>query len=1095
MIISGLTRLFKSHLPLLIVVAVALFIARQNIDPNTIYSGWDNIHAEFDLTRYARQVFFGAWVEHQGLGAPAAQAQLSEVPRLPILLVLHTFLPTNLVRLAFIFLMFLIGGVGMYWYLATTWLKQNKTVFKNWLAALGGLFYLLHILTLQQFYISFEMFMVQFAFLPFLLVTIHRLAKQITPKTILLFVLIQLLLAPSAHTPTVFYLGALFSLLYGFFLTLKENPLKALRFTFLIGLLIFIANAYWILPNLYYTVNNSSYVAGSRTNQLFAPESVWSVREAGTLSNLTGGTHYLFSWRDFNFATQQFEFIFNEWLPHLNYYSIKIMLQTLGVLTIAGGLLLISAKNKGSKRFAILIIYLLCLSFIWIDLLPSSQLINKLYESGSFREAFRNPFTKLSIIYSFVSVLLFIQLAESLVSYLRRNGRKRYPGKFLAVVSLAALAAVMVYSSWPSFQGHFISEKLKIEYPAEYQAMFAFLRDRDPNLRILQLPQFSHASWEYYAWPWLGEGNGYQGMGFYFFGFPQAFLNRDSDRWVATSDFFYHELKHALDTRNVAHFNEILAKYRVDLLIVDETRLDPNREHNYQVDHLMAQTAGLTEVWQENFLTIYERESENSDQEIFAPTQLTRAVVDTGRLRTDYLYRDWGDYFAAEETSAAVVYPLADLVTHQLSNLDFRADGLTITRQFPQQDYTLTVPGWQGEDYFTPVAISYHEQSVTVSFPRVELQVGGETITLPRLADFEFEVVPGLTAIMLFFNEEGAIVEQGKSAYPILKLPVGGPVKIELIEFPGGLTYLSSGEVDLTGLLVNPVASLNVDWSAFVSEQTLLVNGADELKVSSRFPALTVDLLQNPPVNCATGQSGRIATQPQENTVLYVADDFGVNCGGYAFEHLSSAFPYVMKLMGKNHQGRSTKFFISYTDQTIVPEDYLIDEDDYTAFISLGKISDDPRHIFYLNWETRSFGKEDINELTSIQLAPLPLEQLAQVRLEKIDAPFDNPLKFDNPVEILVQQTYLDSVHVVKINCPKKTCWVALDQSFDDLWLAVKVGQFSLLPHFNLNNWANLWQIEGGGVIVIFYLPELISLLSMVGLMGWLTILLKKSRR
>ncbi|OGJ40697.1 MAG: hypothetical protein A2411_00215 [Candidatus Pacebacteria bacterium RIFOXYC1_FULL_39_21] len=1091
MIISGFTRLFKDHLPLLLVVAVALIIARQNIDTTTIYSGWDNIHAEFDLARYARQVFFGAWVEHQGLGAPAAQAQLAEIPRLPILLLLHTLLPANLIRYVFIFLMYLIGGVGMYWYLATIWLKQNKTSFKTWLAALGGLFYLLHVLTLQQFYISFEMFMTQFAFLPFLLVIIHRLAKQINSKNILLFVLLQLLLAPSSHTSTVFYLAVLFSLVYGFFLIVKENPLKALRFSILLGLLTLLAHAYWILPNLYYTLNNASYVAGSRTNQLFAPESVWSVREAGTLSNLTSGTHYLFSWRDYDFATQQFEFIFDEWLPHLNQWSVKIMLQILGVFTMIGGLLLIKAKNKGWQRFSILIIYLFCLSFIWIDLLPSNKLIDQLYQSGSFREAFRNPFTKLSIIYSFVSVLLFIQLAESLVNYFKRNGRKHFPGKFVAIGLLGALAGMMIYISWPSFQGHFISEKLKIEYPAEYQAMFNYLSDQDPHLRILQLPQFSHASWEYYTWPWLGEGNGYQGMGFYFFGFPQAFLNRDADRWVATSDSFYHELKHALDRQNATHFGEILAKYRVDLLIIDETRLDPNREHTYLVDHRLAREAGLTEVWRENFLTIYQRQSETADQEIFAPKQLTKTSVATERVRTDYLYREQGDYLTTGETEATVIYPLADLVVHQLNGLDFTDDGLRMIRPLTDGKYTLTVPGWQEKYYFTPVAIRYQQQTVTVSFPRVEIQVEGKTITLPRLADFEFEVVPDLTAIMLFFNEGGAIVEQNQSAFPILKVPVGESVKIELIEFPGELVYLPSGEVDVTGLTVNPVARLNVDWSAFTSAQTLSVDQAHELKIISRFPSLTVDLLKNPTVNCATGKQGSILTQSQKNTVLFQADDFGVNCGGYAFEHLSSAYPYVMELKGKNYQGRGIKFFISYTDRAIVPEDYLIQENEYVAYIGLGKISDDPRDIFYLNWETRSFGKEDINELESISLAPFPLEQLAGLKLEKLET----PLQFENRAEILQDRVYLDSIHLIKADCPEEACWVALDQSFDDLWLAFRVGKADFLPHHRYNNWANIWQLDKTGTIVIFYLPELVSLLSMVGLASWLIILLLKNSR
>ena len=36
----------------------------------------------------------------------------------------------------------------------------------------------------------------------------------------------------------------------------------------------------------------------------------------------------------------------------------------------------------------------------------------------------------------------------------------------------------IIYSAWPSFQGHFISEKLRIKYPPEYQQMFSYLKTK-----------------------------------------------------------------------------------------------------------------------------------------------------------------------------------------------------------------------------------------------------------------------------------------------------------------------------------------------------------------------------------------------------------------------------------------------------------------------------------------------------------------------------------------------------------------------------------------------------------------------------------------
>lgn len=130
----------QAHLPVLVVILVGLIIAFQNIDPTTHYAGWDNILATFNLRLYAQRVLSGAWLEHQGPGAPAGLAHLSELTRLPILFILKLLLPDNLVRYVFIFGMYLTGGIGMYLYLHLIWINQNLTTFKSWLAASGRSF-------------------------------------------------------------------------------------------------------------------------------------------------------------------------------------------------------------------------------------------------------------------------------------------------------------------------------------------------------------------------------------------------------------------------------------------------------------------------------------------------------------------------------------------------------------------------------------------------------------------------------------------------------------------------------------------------------------------------------------------------------------------------------------------------------------------------------------------------------------------------------------------------------------------------------------------------------------------------------------------
>ena len=92
----------------------------------------------------------------------------ADLPRQLILFLFSLFLPLNFVRYLWQFLMLLIGPVGAYFLI-------KKVVFENKsqavFAFMGGLFYLLNLGTLQNFYAPQSLFTTQYGFLPWLLVT------------------------------------------------------------------------------------------------------------------------------------------------------------------------------------------------------------------------------------------------------------------------------------------------------------------------------------------------------------------------------------------------------------------------------------------------------------------------------------------------------------------------------------------------------------------------------------------------------------------------------------------------------------------------------------------------------------------------------------------------------------------------------------------------------------------------------------------------------------------------------------------------------------------------------------------------------------
>lgn len=1066
----------KIHYPLLIVIGIALVIAAQNIGFNQWYSGWDNLHGEFDLSRYTNQVLGGAWLEHQGLGAPMNLAHLAEVSRLPILWLLATVLPDHLIRITFIFLMYATGGISMYVFLSKVWVDHRLGVAKNWVAALGGVLYLLHTLTLQQFYIAFEMFTVQFAFLPLLFLIIHRFRKKIVAPTIVLFAGLQMLLAPSGHTPTNFYLAVLASQAYGFFLLLPKGLMKAVKTAFIIGLLTFIINSYWIVPNLYYTVHNAHYVQESHDNQLFAPESVSSIREAGTWENFLKSTQYLLEWKDYNFETKQLELIFNDWQEHLSNPVVSKILIAIGLLTIAGLLVTIFNRRKGTKRWAIILIYLGCASFIWMGLFPSGWLFEKLYQVGSFTEAFRNPFTKLSIIYSVVSVILFVSFWE--VVLLRFKKYFRSP-----VVVLMML--VIGWSAWPSFAGHLISEKLKVQYPSQYFEMFAFLRKKDPQLRVLPLPQLNHAGWEYFDWQFLGKGNGYQGMGFYFFGIPQPVLHRDSDRWVETSDFFFHELKYALDSQDLNLFNQVVEKYKIDLILIDETRTDPSRIVDFSTQHQLAQLAGFSRIWHQDFLSLYQRPTPNSESKLLIPSTISKIDTNANRVIFDAAFHEQKDYLL-DKKDAVISYPLSDLLAKQVENIVYADDHISLTKILPDNfvgEVEVKIPALMSD--ISPVAVTYHQGELTVAFPKTELRFADQIVELPHLENQKFFIPNAPASLLVLFDNQVITVGDGQTSYQVLNIKDSSSLKLSFAVQPAILPKTADGFIDGSRLEINELSDLGVSYKLWEEEsRKVVVNG--NLMVTTYFPFKKLNITENPSQNCSKPERGMISTRQSltDRSVLYTADSYGVNCNGLSLIDTSSWQDYLLRVVGENHEGRGLKFFINRS-KTTLPDDYIFSTPEYDSALTLHGLFALPESALSMNWEARSLGMRTVSSLQQMLLMPVPLQQLAGISLslgENEDT--------KNGVAVVSYLFGSDTFHVIESNCEKNPCVIGLDQSYDSAWLGLTVpekwwqfGSYQLLSHWHLNSWANAWEIPlGRQKVMIFYAPQILTGIQLVGL-------------
>jgi hypothetical protein len=1051
----------KQNLPLVLVIFVAIFIGLQNISARGFYTGWDNVHAEFDLAQYANRVFYGTWNEHEGLGGPSAKGLLTEITRIPILFLLQQIFPQNLIRSVFIFLMYTTGGISMYLYLKKIWIKQKIESFQSWLAGVGALLYLLHPLTTQQFYISFEMFTVQFAFFPLLLITIHLLAKKISWKNILIFSLVQIALASSAHTPTVYYLGALFSCIYAFGVYFKNHPFKkTIAFTFLIGLLTLALNAYWILPNIYYSLNNSHYVSESRTNILFRPEALWSIRESSTLHSFLTGYHYLTTWKDFNFSIDQHELLFNEWQTHFANPTNNDLLYVLSIGTILGIFFTIKNKNRGPEKWSVTFIYGICVLFIWFELFPLRNIILDLYSSQTFFEAFKNPFTKLSILYSFFVVILFIEFLAEIMQFVKKHFNKKL-ASLISWILIIVTSCSIIYVSLPNLQGNLISEKLRVIFPPEYQELYKFMHNQNPKAKVLEMPYLSSEGWVLYDWSTPKHMNGYQGIGFQFFGIEQPFFTPDFGRWSEVNDFFYTEIQQARNSNNAQLFETILEKYHVPMIILDQSRITSYKELDFEAEIEFIQKAGFNKIWENNFISVYEHpEIIKEATDFIVPKELTFIEAQLRRVKTDVIYPEIGEYLNLNQNN--ILFPFTNLLQEQIGGAEFEKNSIIFEVQIPQGDYQLKLPSIiQNNVINTTIAIEKTNKGINIYFPQhILITDNQEKIIFPGpeniVLDFKnqnFET--------LFINQKVIQLQKDKIQYQAISLSPNNPLIIATQQ--------------------KKLFEYNPDWSKLVSQTNIKLNNINQLTLLTEFPTILADLTKQPSENCSKPQLGEIETTFAEGSATYKAKNFGVNCNALDISFMNPTQAYLMNIQGENILGRSTKVFIHYSPENTIPEQYILPEGKFSTTLPFSAISADPTAQFYLNWETRSFGSQSINIIDSIQIMPVPLDQLAQIALYP-----DSLLTHQQENNIQIESTQKHSItrYSLQASC-SGVCYFGLNQAYDDLWLAYDATNNVFLEHTKYNNWANMWQTkEGQSTIIIFYLPQVFAFGGMILVIG-----------
>ncbi len=708
-------KFLKQNFGLIVVFFLWWGIILTNYSPGTFLSGWDNLHPEFNFPLNLKRAFFGSWQEYQGLGLLGGMGHGADLFRQLLLWVSSLVLPINFIRYFFHFSMLLTGALGLYFLLKDFVLEKYSENIKTWGAVGGALFYLFNLGTLQSFYLAWEAFSVHFGFLPWLFWSVFGYLKNPSRKNLLVFVLVNILAVSQGYVATVFlvYAVALGLVLVFHFLTQKSDFKKCL--TLLV--LTFCLNAFWLLPNLYFVFKNVSINTNAKMNLMATENNLLKNKKFGDFKDVLLLKGFWFDNMELQ-ANGKTEPVMGAWVDYVQ----KPYVTKLGYLLFGLAILgLVSAlKTKNKKALVFGSVFLLGFIFLANDAPIFSFLAKLLYKLPLFTQIFRFPFTKFSILTAFCLAIFYGVLVV------------RIPKLKIIFIILPVIFL------FPVFQGKLFYQKEKARIPSEYFEVFEFFKTQDKNSRIANFPQVSYWGWTNYKW----QDQLYSGSGFLWYGLEQPILDRAFDVWSSQNENYYWEISQALYAKNPLFFENVLEKYQVNWLILDQSVINPGSQQALFLDEfleLVNQSGKIHLIKIFGQVRIYSFDLQKKGIGFVSLTNTLSNINDYQWTDNDQAYKENGTYFSDPSLKPDIFYPFRSLFTGR-GEKDLKikitdlGDKFVFSSQLPQglENYLISLPqNYEGKElveinpqtletqYFIP-NLEINDQELLISFPKIK---------------------------------------------------------------------------------------------------------------------------------------------------------------------------------------------------------------------------------------------------------------------------------------------------------------------------------------------------------------------------------------
>lgn len=1057
--------LLRFFYPLVItLVEFILFIA--NYTQKTYLVGWDNIMPELNLKLNYIRSLTSVWQDYRGLGTLDGMSHAANLVHTFYINAFDLFLPQELLRYSYIHLTHLAGGIAFY-YLFLKLLKNKNGAF------IGALFYLFNIGIIQMYFAPLEVFATHFASLPLMGLVIINALKSRTKISLFFVGLASLLTSPQAFVPTIFISYSIFILLLLLF-SYRKSLLKRI---ILIVSILFITNAFWLLPFSYTAISKSQTIQNTRINEFSSEEIYYRNKARGNLQDtLTLKGFMLDSIEYDTFKEENFLFM-GEWKNHLQKIPIQAISYSFIVFMIIGSILVVKYRIK--SLYPILATNIVSLFFL-ANNTPLISNANELFRSAVpvLGEAFRFPFTKFITLFAFSYAFLFglgVSFAiKSIVNFLHKKVKKERFTKAFYLSLIVLFSGLILINAYPVFKGQFTSPFLRLSIPEGYSNAISYFNSQNPNGRVLTFPMESFWNWEYRNW-------GHRGSGFLWYAIPQAYITRAFDPWSIENENLYSQISSAYSNNDISQFDLLIQKYGITHILIDKTILNtltPKSIDYGKIEEFINQSTILKKDKDFGIISVY-RGPEGSEVNSISNSTL-KVYPDIKQNTNDNIIGSAGNYITSK--NADITLPFASISTLKLQKDNefewiYKNNVLTFRSKLTdiQKGSKILLPSIFDKEFLIPVTVASGQNTVTITPVYPTVVVNGKTI--------QINIDP--------------IIINTEVAYP------------QKIVFKDTNTTLNIADSKVNAFILN-----NFPNTVEVSDEVNVEYFEIDPSAYSKDPH-TVSLFENvnsievliPFVDTDLGKSGYVKNKEyvitngtSDKRLINSSSDSRVNTDGVLLEARNTSTSLDIFLEPQYHsasyavvsevermEGLPVNF---YVDDPWAKRSVLETKLQTGSNIVVLPATDNYSKGYGYHFGAKSVGGERaLTKIKNIAISPLPQKTIEGIMIVNNELAFIPNVK----AEHIPFNKYANFSYKV----PKTSnAILSLSQSYDKGWKAYEltndepgVGSFlrqifpffygkELTNHLKVNNWANGWQTTDEKEVAIIYLPQYLQFLG-----------------